>query len=119
MARSLGKPSGIPEILNRIAGKIPPLTPIGAERQFDYPFPLGTSPRVGDGECMDVTDINEFRKKSEAREGSYDGAVCRHCGEAWFCLNGDPVGLVCVSRDGSITGYAGYLYCSACGRPHR
>lgn len=68
---------------------------------------------------MDVTDINEFRKKSAAREGGYDGAVCRFCGEAWFQLNGDPVGLVCISEDGSITGYAGYLYCSSCGRPHR
>jgi len=72
-------------------------------------------------ECMTVIDMNEFRKKSTEDQASsgYDGAVCRHCGEAWFQLNGDPVGLVCVSKDGAITGYAGYLYCSACGRPHR
>ena len=68
---------------------------------------------------MTVIDMGEFRKKSETGEGSYDGAVCRHCGEAWFQLNGDPAGLVCISRDGAITGYSGYLYCSSCGRPHR
>lgn len=67
---------------------------------------------------MTVIDMDEFRKKTPASEGSYDGATCRHCGEAWFCLGGDPA-VVCISRDGSVTGYAGYLYCSSCGRPHR
>jgi hypothetical protein len=67
---------------------------------------------------MAVIDMGEFKRKSEAGQGSYDGAVCVHCGEAWFQLNGDPA-VVCIARDGTITGYSGYLYCSACGRPHR
>lgn len=89
------------------------------ELKFDYPFPLGASPTVRKGEVMDITDINEFRKKSAASEGGYDGAVCRRCGEAWFRLDGDPAGLVCVARDGSVTGYAGCLHCSSCGSEFR
>lgn len=67
---------------------------------------------------MTVTGMDEFRKKREQREESslYDGMVCRHCGEAWFHLGGEGA-AVCLDEDGSITGYAGYLYCSSCGRP--
>lgn len=67
---------------------------------------------------MTVIDMDEFRKKIPASEGSYQGGTCRHCGEAWFHLGGDPA-FVCIAADGTITGYSGYLYCSSCGRPHR
>jgi hypothetical protein len=69
---------------------------------------------------MTIADMGEFRKKKQAEEDSsdYDGQVCRHCGEAWFHLGGEGA-AVCLDEEGCITGYAGYLYCSACGRPHQ
>lgn len=68
---------------------------------------------------MTVTDFGEFRRKKQLQQddSGYDGMVCTHCGEAWFHLGGEGA-AVCLDGDGMITGYAGYLYCSSCGRPH-
>lgn len=69
---------------------------------------------------MAVIDMDEFRKKQllPKDDSGYDGMVCVHCGEAWFILGGEGA-AVCLDEEGCITGYAGYLYCSACGRPHQ
>lgn len=61
---------------------------------------------------MTVIRLDDHR---ESDPNGYDGAVCP-CGEAWFELKGDRVG-VCLSRTGTITGYAGYFFCVSCGRP--
>lgn len=52
----------------------------------------------------------------------YDGAVCLHCGSAWFHLapppeaEGDAVGIV-LDHDGHITGWAGVIVCMECDEP--
>ena len=116
-------PDPDPRAVSTVGHRVPGVRPHETEVKT-RPFSPALSPWVPVSECgkvahMTVIGMDEFRKKNTPGEGGYDGATCRHCGEAWFRLNGDPVGLVCVSTDGAITGYAGYLYCSSCGRPHR
>lgn len=43
------------------------------------------------------------------------------CGSAWFMLKGNKDiaenGAVCVTQEGSVTGYHGDLFCLECGKP--
>jgi hypothetical protein len=55
-----------------------------------------------------MDNIIEFPARPE--EG-YDGRLCP-CGSAWF-----TVSAVCLSRDGSVTGYAGAPVCVECQEP--
>lgn len=57
---------------------------------------------------MDVINLEERRRISES---AYDGLTCP-CGEAWFTLDG----AVCLTRDGTVTGYSGTLRCVSCGQ---
>jgi hypothetical protein len=68
---------------------------------------------------MDVIDLNERRRAAQEAELP-ETATCP-CGEAWFELRGGPTenGAVCMTPDGSITGYAGYPHCVSCGKPYQ
>jgi hypothetical protein len=68
---------------------------------------------------MDIIDLDQRRR--EAQPPAPDYATCP-CGEAWFELRDGPEatpnGAVCMTLDGSVTGYTGRPHCISCSKPY-
>ncbi|MEU1552107.1 hypothetical protein ABZ517_05220 [Streptomyces scabiei] len=64
----------------------------------------------------DVINLNDHRTAGEPDRGF---AACP-CGSGWFELrSGTRAGAVCLSEDGTVTGYSGHPYCIECKTPWR
>jgi hypothetical protein len=59
-----------------------------------------------------LVSLEEARRKRDAGTEEYDGYV-HSCGEAWFHFGANS--FVCLSKEGTITGYSGVLFCASCG----
>jgi len=68
---------------------------------------------------MDIIDLTERRRAAE--EAQLPATAVCPCGEAWFELRGGPTGngAVCMTPEGTVTGYAGVPTCVGCGRSYQ
>lgn len=69
-----------------------------------------------------VRDLDQARAARSAAQPGSTPAACA-CGCEWFALRGGPAapdpdsaGFVTMTVNGSITGFAGQIVCSECGR---